>query len=102
MRWEQHPRLQRAARWLGDVARGYTRVADARDAALAQLDRNHPEAAGAIVWACEEIAANRATVGPLGIGARLAMTEDELRALRIAAEDVAGPLHVSTTPIGEA
>lgn len=99
--------LQTALRWLGDVSRGYIRTADARDRAIEVLERPDPEG---MVWCpaglakdlCGIIADARQTKGPLGTGARLACTVDELRQILLAAEDLARPLHVSAQPTGDA
>lgn len=99
--------VQRALRWMLDVQRGFTRTADARDRAIEVLERPDP---GGMVWCpaslakdlCGVIEEARQDQGPLGTGARLACTVDELRQILLAAEDRARPLHESAQPAGEA
>lgn len=96
--------LRFALRWVGDVARGFIRASDARDRAREVLTRRDP------MWApadlakdlCGFIADAHRDGGPLGVGARIACSEDELRQILIAAEDSAAPLHVSGQTAGEA
>lgn len=99
--------LHQMLRWIGDVQRGYTRTADARDRAIEVLERHDPEGR---VWCqadlakdlCGVIAEARKGKGPIAVGARLACTEEERRAILLGAEDCARPLCVSAQPMGDA
>ena len=85
-----------ALRWGLDVARGYTRAADGREGILRCLDF----ARGAVSPTTAEKYADhaldalkcmteaRAEPGPLGVGARLAMSPFEFVRLRVMAEDL--------------
>lgn len=96
--------IRLALRWVGDVARGFTRAADARDRAgevLNEVDEK-PDGASLAVELCGFIRDAHRDAGPLGVGARIACSEGELRQILIRAEDCAAPLHVSGQTAGEA
>lgn len=87
-------------RWIGDVTRGYTRAADARDRAVEVLARADGSTLPAEL--CGFIADAHRDGGPLGVGARIACSPSELRTILVGAEDCATPLHVSARSTGAA
>jgi len=93
---------RRAARWVGDVVRGFTRAADGRDRAVELLASGDQERVGAAKYFLEQLAIAREEAGPLGLGARLAVTAGELAVMRLRAEDAVAPVLVKTKAIGEA
>lgn len=92
--------IRLALRWIGDVARGFTRAADARDRAGELLEK--PDGVSVAKDLCGFIRDAHKDAGPLGVGARIACSEGELRQILIRAEDCAAPLHVSGETMGEA
>lgn len=82
----------RLLRWILDVVRGYIRAADGRERALELLHGNELDERyiGAFADAVDAISAARLQPGPLGVGARIAVSEDEIAKLAMIREELVG------------
>lgn len=76
-------------RWLFDVCRGYARTAEMREGCYELLSTyaGDPELAGSALVSVRLIGDARHAPGPCGLGARLAVSAEQLEALKVAAGD---------------